>query len=73
MAELYKMEADQLKGYMGESEKEAMKKDLAEQRAVDLIMENVKYRAKPKSKKEKEAAEEGAAEEAAASEGSEAE
>ena len=58
---------------MGESDKEAMKKDLAEQRAVDLIMENVKYRAKPKSKKEKEAAEEGAAEEAVASEGSEAE
>ena len=55
MAELYKMEADQLRGYMGDSEKEAMKKDLAEQRAVAFIMENVKYRAKAKSKKEKDA------------------
>lgn len=55
MAELYKMEADQLRGYMGDSEKEAMKKDLAEQKAVAFIMENVKYRAKAKSKKEKDA------------------
>ena len=49
------MEADQLRGYMGDSEKEAMKKDLAEQKAVAFIMENVKYRAKAKSKKEKDA------------------
>ena len=62
MAELYKMDAEQLKGYMGEAEKEAMKKDLAEQRAVTFIMDSVKYRAKAKSKKEKEAEAEAEAE-----------
>lgn len=55
MAEMYGMEADKLKEYMGDAEKDSMKKDLAVQKAVDLIMENIKERAKPKSKKEKEA------------------
>ena len=55
MAKAYGMEADKLKEYMGDSEKESMKRDLAIQKAVDLIMENVKERAKAKSKKEKEA------------------
>lgn len=55
MAEMYGMEADKLKEYMGENEKESMKKDLAIQKAVDLIMENVKERAKAKSKKDEEA------------------
>ena len=34
-----------------------MKKDLAIQKAVDLIMDNIKERAKAKSKKEKDEAE----------------
>ena len=55
MAEMYGMELEKLKEYMGDAEKESMKKDMAIQKAVDLIMENIKERAKPKSKKEKEA------------------
>ena len=55
MAKAYGMEADKLKEYMGDSEKEPMKRDLAITKAVDLIMENVKERAKAKTKKEKEA------------------
>jgi trigger factor len=39
-----------------------MKKDLAVQKAVDLITESMKPRAKAKSKKEKEAEEEESAE-----------
>ena len=62
MAAAYGMEADKLKSYMGDAEKESMKRDLAVTKAVDLIMENVKERAKAKTKKEKEA-EEKAAEE----------
>lgn len=63
MAEMYGMEADKLKEYMGDAEKESMKKDLAVQKAASLVVENVKERAKPKSKKEKdEAAEEAEAE-----------
>lgn len=54
MAEMYGMEIDKLKEFMGDAEKESMKKDLALQKAVDLVMENVKERAKPK-KKEKDA------------------
>ena len=54
MAAQYGMEADKLKEYMGEAEKTSMKRDLAVMKAVDLIMENVKERAKAKSKKEKE-------------------
>lgn len=60
MAAQYGMEADKLKGYLGEAEKESIKRDLSVTKAVDLIMENVKERAKAKTKKEKEAeAEEG--------------
>ena len=54
MAKAYGMEADKLKEYMGDSEKESMKRDLAITKAVDLIMENVKERAKAKRKKKKE-------------------
>ena len=50
-----KVEDDKLKEYLGEAEKESMKRDLAVTKAVDLIMENVKERAKAKTKKEKEA------------------
>ncbi len=41
MAEMYKMEVEQLKNLMGDAEKESMKRDLAIQGAVDLIMKNV--------------------------------
>ena len=57
MAKTYGMEADKLKEYIGEEEKESMKRDLAIQKAVELIMDNIKERAKAKSKKEKEAEE----------------
>ncbi|MCI8483388.1 MAG: trigger factor [Lachnospiraceae bacterium] len=40
MAEMYGMEVDKLKEYMGEREKESMKKDLAIQKAVDLVRES---------------------------------
>ena len=62
MAAQYGMEADKLKEYLGDAEKESMKRDLAITKAVDLIMENVKERAKAKTKKEKEAEEEAAEE-----------
>ena len=52
MAKAYGMEADKLKEYMGDAEKESMKKDLAITKAVDLIMDNVKERAKAKKKAE---------------------
>lgn len=63
MAKVYGMEADKLKEYMGDAEKESMKRDISVTKAVDLIMENIKERAKAKTKKEKEAEENGAAEE----------
>ena len=62
MAAQYGMEADKLKEYLGDAEKESMKRELAITKAVDLIMENVKERAKAKTKKEKEAEEEAAEE-----------
>lgn len=37
MAEMYQMEADKLKEYMGDAEKEQMKKDIAVQEAVTLV------------------------------------
>ena len=51
MAKAYGMEADKLKEYMGDAEKKSMKNDLAIQKAVELVMDNVKERAKAKSKK----------------------
>ena len=42
MAKVYQMEADQLKKYLGEAEKEQMKTDLAVQKAVDLIAAEAK-------------------------------
>ena len=62
MAANYGMEADKLKEYMGDAEKDSMKKELAITKAVDLVMANVKERAKAKSKKEKEAEAEAEAE-----------
>ena len=63
MAKAYGMEADKLKEYMGDAEKESMKRDISVTKAVDLVMENVKERAKAKTKKEKEAEAEENAEE----------
>lgn len=40
MAEVYKMEADKLKEYMGEAEKKQMKEDMAVQEAVTFLVEN---------------------------------
>ena len=40
MAETYQMEVDKLKEFMGESEKEQMKKDMAVQEAVTFLVEN---------------------------------
>ena len=40
MAEAYQMEVDKLKEFMGESEKEQMKKDMAVQEAVTFLVEN---------------------------------
>ncbi|MBO5372442.1 MAG: trigger factor, partial [Lachnospiraceae bacterium] len=54
MAAMYGMEADKLKELVGDAEKESMKKDIAIQKAVELVMDNAKERAKAKSKKEKE-------------------
>ena len=54
-AAMYGMDADTLKDLIRDSEKEAMKSELAINKAVDFIMANVKERAKAKSKKEVEA------------------
>ncbi len=59
MATAYGMEADKLKEYMGDAEKESMKRELAITKAVDLVMSNAKERAKAKSKKDKDAEAEG--------------
>ncbi len=56
MASAYGMEADKLREYMGDEEKKSMKRDLAVTKAVDLVMDNVKERAKAK-RKEKDAEE----------------
>ena len=54
MATQYGMEADKLKEYLGEAEKESIKRDLSVTKAVDLIMENVKRKSKKlRQRKEK--------------------
>ena len=63
MAAMYGMDAAQLKEYMGENEKNSMKRELAVTKAVEYIMANVKEKAKAKPKKEAEATEEVATEE----------
>ena len=40
MAEMYQMEADKLKGYMGAEEQKQMKMDMAIQEAVTLLMDS---------------------------------
>ena len=46
MAEQYKMEADKLKGLMGDAELKTMREDLTVQKAADFLVENVKEGAK---------------------------
>ena len=57
MAAMYNMPAEQLKEYMGENEKDSMKRQIAITKAVDFIMANVKEKAKAKPKKEADAEE----------------
>ena len=40
MAEAYQMEADRLKEFMGDREKEQMKQDMAVQEAITFIVDN---------------------------------
>lgn len=54
MASMYGMDVAKLKELTGETERESIKRDLAIPKAVDLIMDNVKERAKAKTKKDKE-------------------
>ena len=42
MAAMYKMDADKLKELVGDKEKDAIKKDIAVEKAADLIVENIK-------------------------------
>ncbi len=57
MAKAYGMEAEKVSEFLGDAQKESMKKDISVQKAVKLVMENVKERAKAKPKKDKEAVE----------------
>lgn len=50
MAAMYGMEAKDLKGLVGDAEKASMKNDIAIQKAVEFVMDNVKERAKAKKK-----------------------
>jgi len=61
LAVAYRTDIESLREYATENEKQAIKDDLAIQKAADFIMENVKERAKPK-KKVKEESEETKAE-----------
>ena len=40
MAEAYQMEADKLKSFMGDKEKEQMKQDMAVQEAITFVVDN---------------------------------
>ena len=42
MAETYQMEADKLKSYMSDRDKDQMKEDIAVQEAVDLLVAEAK-------------------------------
>ena len=55
MAEQYGMKADDIKKNIPDSEKENMKKDIALEKAINFVTENMKLRAKAKKKAEKEA------------------
>lgn len=62
MAQMYNMKVEDIKKYMQDSEAETMKKDIAIQKAVELVMENRKERAKAKRKTAAEKAAEEKAE-----------
>lgn len=55
MADAYGMDVEKIRGFMGDAQKNAMRDDLKVQKAINLVMDNVKERAKAKTKKEKEA------------------
>ena len=57
MAAMYGIPVENLKQYMGDSDKDSMKRDIAVKKAVEFIMANVKERAKAKSKTEEADAE----------------
>lgn len=57
MAKAYGMEAEKVNEFLSDAQKESMKKDISVQKAAELVMDNIKERAKAKPKKEKEAAE----------------
>lgn len=57
MAAAYGMESDKLKEFMGDNEKESMKRDLGIQKAIDFVVEHAKERAKAKSKQESDSEE----------------
>ena len=42
MAEMYQMDVEQLSGLVGDSEKDAIKKDIAVQKAVDFVRDAAK-------------------------------
>lgn len=54
MADSYKMELDKVKELVDESQRENMKKDLAIQKAVDLIYDNVREVEKKEEDKKEE-------------------
>ena len=54
MAKNYQMEADKLKSFMGEEEMKAMKKDMAVQKAIDLLTETAVEVEKAEEKEETE-------------------
>jgi trigger factor len=65
MAEQYKMDADKLKGLMGDAELKTMREDITVQKAADFLVENVKEGAKKAAAKKtttKKAAEDTAEE-----------
>ncbi len=51
MAQSYGMDVETLKGYIQDAEKENIKADMLNQKAVDFIIENVKVKAKKKTSK----------------------
>jgi LacI family transcriptional regulator/LacI family asc operon transcriptional repressor len=63
LSKQYGMELEQIKNLVGENEKESMKKDIAIEKAIQLIMDNVKETAKKKATKKADDAETTEAEE----------
>ncbi len=55
MAEQYGMKVEDIQKNIPDSEKENMKKDVALEKAINFVTENMKLRAKPKKKADKEA------------------